>query len=831
MTKDEGRKTNEGGDASVLRPFGKLRASSSSFVQLTRRRSLRALAATSVTATGAVAFAGCGPPETALKAQSRVRSAEDEVGALEDWYATLCRGCSAGCGTIVRVVEGRAKKVEGNPAHPLNLGKLCARGQAAVQAQYHPDRLTGPLARAGTTAPLLATPVSGTTLVRRGPASRPSPVEWGDALNALAARLSAVRSQGRAGEVVLLTRLLRGSQALVMERFTSAYGAQWLTLDLFGEAPLRAAARRVLGSDRLPNVDLQRARYVLSFGADFLSTWLSPVRYGWEYGVFRQGAIPSPAGGSPPAGRPRGHLVHVDPRFSTTAANADEWVPATPGAEGRLALAIAQVVIAEGLAVPAAAQAFGDPRQLDAYRPEAVTPAAGVSAERIRQIARAFATGGSSVAIAGGSATAHTNGTDTAAAVLALNALVGAIGAPGGVFATPSPLPDVPPPRPASTLAEWQDLIARLQAGRVQAVLVYGANPVYELPAALQFGAALRQAPFIASFASLLDETAQLADLVLPAHLPLEDWGDDVPDPAPAPIYTVQQPVVRPFYDTRSFWDVLLTLAKGLGGDVKAALPWSTFQDVVRATATTLATSSAGPPSVSPANPAGTSSPASLAGADSERYWFSLRQRGGWWPESAGSAATGPEGAQTAALAALRAAAAAFPAPRFAGDPTDYPFSLLPFVHNTLGTGDGAHLPWLQATPDPVTSAVWRTWVELNPAVARKLGVQEGDVVRLRSPQGQIEVPAYVSPAAPPDVLAVPLGQGHDAYGRWAHGRGGDPRALLAPLADEASGALAYAATRVRLEKTGRHAPLPKMEGTVPARQLPGRRVLKVIQS
>src|SRR5439155_27256838 len=106
-------------------------------------------------------------------------------------------------------------------------------------------------------------------------------------------------------------------------------------------------------------------------------------------------------------------------------------------------------------------------------------------------------------------------------------------------------------------------------------------------------------------------------------------------------------------------------------------------------------------------------------------------------------------------------------------------------------------------TPGPIPSAVWNTWAGLNPHTARELGVSEGDVVRVESPNGgAVEVPVYVHPAAPPTVVAMPLGQGHVRYGRWATQRGANPMALLAPMTDQTTGALAYGATRVKLTKT-----------------------------
>jgi anaerobic selenocysteine-containing dehydrogenase len=157
------------------------------------------------------------------------------------------------------------------------------------------------------------------------------------------------------------------------------------------------------------------------------------------------------------------------------------------------------------------------------------------------------------------------------------------------------------------------------------------------------------------------------------------------------------------------------------------------------------------------------------------------------------------------------------------------------FPHNTLGTGETAHLPWLQATPDPMTSITWQTWVEVNPRKAAELGLHEGDVVTLESPNGRIDVPVYVNPAASPTVLAVPMGQGHTQGGRWAtrdHGvRGANPLDLLAPLADATSGALAYGATRVRLISTGRRISTSKLEGNQPPYQVEDSDVAKVTRT
>ncbi len=665
-------------------------------------------------------FAGCQAPTREALIESRVLSAEDTLTAYEDWYATTCRACPAGCGLIVRVVEGRARKVEGNPDHPLNFGKSCARGQATVQAQYHPDRLRRPQERSGAS------------------------VDWDQALQQVQQHLAS-----DAGASVLITPPLRAHRALVVEQFTQALNIEWLVLDITGEASLRTALKQVYNQDRLPIFDIANADYILSFGADFLSTWLSPVHYSRQYGAFRQ------------EGR-RGHLVALEPRFSATAAAADEWVPTRPGTEGAVALALAQ-----------------------ALRGDAVQAPDGVPAARIEQLATRFRSARRPLAVGGGLVGAQTNGSRALAAILELNALVST----PSIQAAPPPPLNVPTQRPPSTLADWQDLTRRIRTGEVRTLLVLDSNPVYAL-AGLDFGAALSAGrPFTVAFGSFPDETTALADLVLPTHLPFEDWGSDVAEPSPPQsTLTMQQPLLQPLYDTRSLPDLLIGLGK---------LPWPSFKDLLQDSARQLQALRRG----------------SIQEPDFERFWSRLLQRGFWADDPA-------------PLAPLTASPNVTLVPSATFDGAD--FYLVPFVHNTLGEGDAAHLPWLQAAPDPLTSVVWQTWVEVNPRSASQLGVVEGDVVSLESSRGRIEVPVYIHPAAPPDVLGIPLGQGHVSMGRWAKGRGVNPLTILSPLTDADSGALAYGATRVRLTRTGKHVGLPKLEGTVPAYQLPGQEVVKV---
>jgi anaerobic selenocysteine-containing dehydrogenase len=367
---------------------------------------------------------------------------------------------------------------------------------------------------------------------------------------------------------------------------------------------------------------------------------------------------------------------------------------------------------------------------------------------------------------------------------------VAQIGRVGGVFLShPGPTDALQQTPPVASFDDVLDLIGRMNAGQVEMLLLHGANPLLELPAAAGFAEALANVPFVVSFSPFVDETAAQADLVLPDHTYLESWGYQVPAPGvDRPVVSSQQPVVRPLYDTRATADVLLALAARLGGEATRTLPWTDEVAYLQEVADGLYGSSLG--AYDAQTPAG--------------FWALWRQYGGWWSER--EIPREPEITEdvTQAITVTE--------PQFEGDEATYPFHLYPYPSIVLSDGRGANLPWLQEAPDPMTTAAWGTWVELNPETARSLGVSDNDVVRVISPYGQLEAPVVVYPGIRPDVVAIPVGQGHSDYGRYAEKRGSNPLGLVAPVTDPSTGALAWGATRVRLESAGRKQTLARLE-------------------
>lgn len=692
---------------------------------LDRRRFIKLTAVTGATA----ALARCGNPENQIV---RFIPDDDLVPGVATWKPSICPVCAAGCGVIVRVMEGDvelvrdgrpgivrtalAKKLEGNPDDPVSQGKLCPRGQAAIQITYHPDRLRQPMKRTGD----------------RG-SGRFEPIGWEAAIGEIVRALDELAASGNAPALAFIGRprgpRRHGVVAEVLQRFGAPPP---FIFEPFSDEVLRAANLRSFGRRQLSTFDLAGARYLVGFGADFLGTWNSPVAQSAAYGRMRQGRAGVTA-----------KFVQVESHLSLTGASADEWVPVRPGTEGALALGLAHVILRDGLRPAAAAgragvQIEGWARGLPDFTPARVEERTGVPAARVERLAREMASHAPAAAIVGGAALAHTNGMFQALAVNALHALVGVVGQPGGLVFTA----EAPPAWSRATLPALLETTPRI-------LLLDEANLLYAAPASAAARDWLSRIPLIVSFGSFVDDTSAMADLLLPDHSFLESWVDRQVESGAARVPPLLAgPAMRPLYDTRATPDVLLEVARRLATPLDG-LPRS-FEEAVQA--------APGPP---------------------------------------GERATAPSGEGARAVGAP----VAYAAPEFAGEAAEFPLHFIPYVSQALLDGSVAHLPWLQEMPDPLTSAMWSSWVELHPQTAARLGIRNGDLVEVTSPEGRLRAPALLLPSVAPDVAAMPVGQGHDSFTRYASGRGANPLAIVAPLAEPETGAPAWAATRVRVAR------------------------------
>ena len=686
----------------------------------------------------AVGLTACAvPPERIIP---YVIPPEDEVPGVATWYATVCRECPAGCGMVVRTREGRTVKVEGNPEHPVNRGSLCIRGQASLQGLYNPDRIPGPQQRRTTNA------AAGQSVLE--------PIAWDDAQKTLAERILSLQRQGRADRIAIVTSSITGALDRLVESWAQAIGIRHhLRYEPFAYEAIRAANRLSFGQDAVPHYAFAKPHVLISFGADFLETWISSVSYARDFADMRRVRN----------GR-KARFIHIEPRLSMTAASADEWLVAEPETELFVALAMIHAILRrqrfQGI-TPADADAIFE--VVREYSPEAVTGRTSIPAQKIEELAALFcdpsAGPGTSLAVGGGTAASGSNATATQIALNLLNYVSGNIGRTV-VFGPNSSVGQV------STYHDMLRLIDAMQADRVELLILHDVNPLFTLPVAADFAAGLSKVSFVVSFSSFPDETTSRADLILPIHTPLESWGDHEPRGG---VRGLMQPVMQPIFDTKHVGDVLLEVARGLGEEEVAALPSATFDAYLKDEWRTLHQH------VAPES-------------DFQTFWADALRRGGMWREPPPQAVElSPDVLQMS-----------FDLPQSdPRDTDDRPFVLMPYPSLHHYDGRGANKPWLQEIPDPMMKATWDSWAELHPDTCRRINAEEGQLLTIESAHGRLDVSILVNEHLRPDVIAMPIGQGHTEYGRYAMGRGANPIALLDATPDGRSGGLRWLSTKV----------------------------------
>ena len=455
-----------------------------------------------------------------------VTADESITPGVATWYTSVCDGCSSGCGVWVRTREGRVVKLEGNPHHPVSGGAMCAKGHATLQHLYDPDRYAGPM-------------------VRENGVLRS--ISWEDAETTLAERI-----RSAAGNVLYLGGHSGPTMARLVDQFVGAVGGRRVQYDALSAAPLREAARIAFGIDAVPRYQIDQARFLISFGDDFIDGGTAPLSQQRDFA--RMSAVDEHGS--------KGRLVYIGPRLSLTGQNADEWVPIRPGSEAAVALAMASAIAAgRGAAGPYASV-------LAAYDPRAAAEAAGIDEDTIRELADQFATG-PSLALGPSVAAHHRGATAAHVAALILNHVAGSFGRTihmgGG------------PQTPARPYADMEAAIRSMAGGEVGVVMIHGANPAYSLPAASGFADAFGAVGFKVSFAQSPDETSAMADLILPDRHWLESWGDSIGRDG---VMALRQPAMRPVphFDAKQTGDVLLSVASRLGSTLGGA----TFYEYLR---------------------------------------------------------------------------------------------------------------------------------------------------------------------------------------------------------------------------------------------------------
>jgi len=772
-------------------------------------------------ATGAASAAVLGALKNVMTAQAATEKAVNIQTALDEKIvASTCHLCSAGCGILVRVADGKAVKLEGNPMHPVNQGSLCPKGQAAPELLYNPDRLTDPMKRDRASGIL-------------------APIKWDEAIQLVTQKLNDLREAGHPEQAVLMHGDTRGQMRSFLTHFMQAVGSP----NIISHESLNVAAAKLgvyltQGMYSLPAYDIENTNYVLAFGANILEAGSNPQRTISGYSYLRRGRAT------------RGKVVVIDPRQGIHGAKADEWIPIKPGTDAALALGMANVIIRSGLVDADFVKnySFGFDNigyrkgfmdfVLENYDPARVEQITGVSATTIARLAGEFASNKPALAILpgkGGLLNGGFGGVYAAMAVHILNALVGSIEAPGGVmtqrympFVDWPALPNDPVASEGLKAERLDGAGSKFPLGRnayqavadqildgapVEALFLYDANPVFETPGGNRFAEAFKKVPFVVSFSSFMDESAELADLILPEPTFLERWGDDHIEGLGYPGVSLYQPVIEPLYDTMNTADFFLKVAEAMGGTIAEAFAWKSYEEVLQFRLKDI-------------------------GADWETFkelgvWFApgyhFAKRGSpkWLREVVGKDRLNTprdgyfdlysrelnyifgnmkkdELAKVGiSMTGDGANMSHYEPTAFAGEEAEYPFTLNVVTLMSLGPrSDAANMPTLQEISGMTVGETWNSWLEMNPESARGLGLADKDWVEVESPFGSIRTKVRFVAALHPDVVNLPFNQGHTAVGRFAKGRGVNGLELLNPGSEPLTGLAAFTNTRVKVSKS-----------------------------
>jgi len=655
---------------------------------------------------------------------------------------SLCQLCPARCGIIGYLEGDQLVKIGGNPKHPNNLGKVCSRGLAGVNLAYDPDRITSPMIRRGERG--------------KGQWER---ISWEKAYGEVAARLKAIYQSGQKGDLVFqseneprgMIRLFLdafGKTLVLNDRrlhFANRDGGQWLT---WGE------------EKGVP--DVANSRYILNFGSNFYE---SHEFYAGFIGRLIEGRFQKKA-----------KLVTFDVRLSHTGGNSDEWFPVTPGTDGIVALAMANVIVQDNLHDKTFTQKWLNlassqlAQYLSEFAPEMAEKVSGIAATDIERIAREFAISQPSVAISGRGVSSHFNGVQNERCIFLLNAIVGNIDIPGGYCLPRTYRVDglnVPAFDLENAHFSPQNFISLVKRRRLmpQMVFIYESNPAYTNPETGLSSEVLKDEkliPYLVVADSYMTETAMLADLVLPVATYLERWGiDSSPALDLIPFVALQQPTIHPYAKSVAMSDICIELSHRMGGGFRRNFRFNSTEEYIKKALS-------GIPKLESAG--------GLSYLKENGVWFDKNEKVRYKAYESTGFKT-PSG--KIEIQSERLKSRGFqPLPTYEPIPghgdLKGKFVLVTYEPNVMGPRT-ANFKWLAEIKHH--NSLW-----LNRDVAKMLHIEEGDQVKISTKSGSVVMDVRLTFGIHPRVVAVERNLGHWGYGHIAQAKkfkSKDPNTLL----------------------------------------------------
>lgn len=690
---------------------------------------------------------------------------EDGEVTYENSFCTLCPG---GCGITVRKIKDRIVKIEGMRSHPINDGGICGLGISGTQLLYGPGRVKSPMKRTGA----------------RGEGKWET-ISWDAAITEVSEKLKKLQKDKNKDALACISGSDTGITAQLFNRLLMAFGSPNFIKTPSMQDSFRTVLKKMHGKGDGCEIgfDVENADFILSFGSGIIEGWGSPV-FLCQANADRKSK--------------KTKMFQIEQRLSSTAAGADGMFSVNPGTEADLALGLACVIINENLYSKKFTGAFstGFPEFKNMvnkyYSPDSVSKITGVKRHMIIKLARHFALPSSkSLAVCGKGKGTSPGSMKEFMAVHSLNALVGNINATGGVVAVETDdyikwtkdvavlesvdgvkrideagsdnYPDV-----KYLLHKLPEKINAEKESPVKVLFVTNANPLYTMSDTAKTAEAFSKIPFIVSFSSYMDETADHADLILPDHNYLEKYED-------APVVAglsktfigLSKPVTKPLYDTMHSGDVVIRIAGTLGRRVSRFFKWSDYQDCLKKT----------------------------MGA----RWDELNTKGFLMEETYKPPAWNRAFGGTFSKFAF--SGRKMPTPKLSGDKAKYPLTLLPKESMRLSAGYIAEPPFAMKTLPDTELKGNDVVVEINPVTAKTMGLKDCADALLTTPFGKCRVKITCFDGIMPDVITMPKGLGHTAYNQFLKGKGSNYNTLAGATEDPVSGLNVCWGARAKLSK------------------------------
>ncbi|MEW6455493.1 MAG: molybdopterin-dependent oxidoreductase [Acidobacteriota bacterium] len=780
------------------------------------------------------------------------------------WIPSICDQCFGGCGVLVKVKKGRVINLKGNPYHPVNRGGLCPKGLASLQLIYNPDRIKTPIKKVGNRF-----------------SKEWKPISWEEAIEIISTKLKELRERKEPEKFVILGNRNRSVGEMLISRFAEAYGTpNYVKVYPLYFNPVMKANYLTHGIDDIFAYDFEETNFILSFSSHILEDWISPVRAMNAFGFIRQGR------------EKRAKIIHVEPRLSYTGNKADEWIRINPGTEGLFALGIANVLIKEELydkefienftfgffdwtdESGVVHKGFKDFVTKEYYLDD-ISVKTGVSVADIVRIAKEFAETKPAIAIVDLGVGNYTNSLYSNFIIHSLNALVGSIDKKGGVV-VPSEIPlesfpsvthdrtseeGIKKPRidkagtdlfPLATDVVNQVAISGIKGDPydVEILLLDNFNPIFFENLDSNFKNLFEKISFIISHSTFLDESSVYADLVLPKSTFFESWQDCIAFPLGRyTVFSVGQPAVESFGNMMNFYDLIIHVAKKIGGSVGESFLWRNYREVLDFSIDGIFKSNSG---------------TIISYQDEEKEMAELEERGFWtskyenlerfreslfnegaWCDFAYYFSEWSRVFRTPSkkyefyslilknkleeICKKRAVKNKtsikyeleklsdelkisqrgdfiylphFEPPRYGENEVDYPFQLnLIRIYSNRMTGDG-NLPFLQEISGNYINEKWESWAEIHPEIAKEMHISDGDYIWVESSKGRIKVKARFFEGTLKEVISIPVEFGHKNYGRWADGIGSNVFKIINYDYDYVSGSMVFLTTRVKVYKS-----------------------------